>query len=836
MVTPGSFVAPTRLTRERFQPNFDLMMKSMMANQQFYDKAMEALGKSANAASPKDAEYRDKVKAEYDALASQVTESYMNEGVETGQQQLRTALQSIKKDVAPGGRYYELEKNYAAAQEAMKEQRKRVNEGKLTDAAYYMSVVDPLSRFQTFNDDGTTNSFSITPRQDSIKLDEFAAEFLKHKEADLEEQHFERGRDESGNIVWRKQGHKQIKQEELMRELSAAYRNATRTTGQLMDEYKYTQRMTGITPQDYIQGKNAELMQGKQELEQALNDLENKKENPYLQALVANQKYLRDDDKESISTRNKIKSQLQAQIDSYQHDINKLLELDTPEKQSRGAYDLWENQKITQAILPYAEAKSYDNITTEMKTARNWYTTRSSSGSGGPGYFKGLVPEDWRNLSTMSTNVGLKNHMANLNMDTPVSDMNPVTRSRFGLDKGDELEMSLASHNITASSPLGLLNKIKNLPKEELDKIEGASFWEKTANAITDPKNQNIYHGFKHILHSYLANNTNAEIIVNENGRRSSFTRAELLNAEEMINTSNPTVAAENEIMQSAKKRIAFAAATLIDGMSSHSKKNLVYKMFGNKEAIDEVTKRVMGEGDVTGIINGSTVTVLGNKGKLNAEDLKKIDMSAVETTSWDEYQRERYATIREKIVSQQSVLKGSGKTVESLDTKELPAGGFKGSQVVGIVKPGNALGVPTGYIVNIKLGGSDSETILVHDINLKADEYYRPINELAKDFHAFKETENPVVLGQMLSKDGTLEVHEGKILPKIELQNNVGKNSSLMLMTITKYDKNNEVISTNDHMVEFDAYIDMMIEKDPMQTFRINSKNDTPYKYYTNE
>ena len=739
MIVAGPVFTPSKLVRERYKPNLELMFKSLMANQQFYDSSMEQLGKRANA-NPGDVEFRDKVMKEYEDLSEQITNDYMKKGVNEGQQSLRNALRKIKKDIQPGGRYYELEKNYKIATEAMKEQKKRVREGKLTQASYYESTLHPISEHKTFDEDGNISTLNLMERQDAINFDEFADKFMNHKSKELTELGYTKSYDGSGNILWIKRGTEGIKQEELERELATAYRNAAMQTGQLVDEYNYLKRRGVISDEAVISDVRDELM-GKKDI--TLNRLEALRAGKATDDLLqfATKETLTSDKPSAIKWRNETIKQFENAIENVneQLDIYEKAE-ENPKAMSNLAANNWINQYTLDLAEPYASAKAYMDRTVDMETTRDWSSywanrkaiARSNRKADGIyDLVKNTMTDPTTNVLAYSTgnkvmktfdelsNAGEKgvSQPSFFTALTGIGDEGSFMRQEDGNNK------KLFSFNTSKEQDwegltiADMVTRMLTFNKQDPSKVAKLLFDtdESKLSERQTKGNKVVKRIIKDEFNSYIKENPNIVL----NGVRLG----------DISETGN-------------KQKWQESAVSWLGSLKSMSEVNVVYKEFPNEGAQSKETSQVAGKlgdnglwqlGD--GLIN-KTVAIFNEDGSVETMPSEQWVASA-----------EAHTTIV-----------GSGKSQKTI-------AGINSAKAYGFVDAVNPLNIPSGTLVNFTfVDGSRQNVVLMNKFN-EDNSYFNLVNNLASDHYALTETQGWKETGAA-GPDGTRVVV--KLVPEI--------------------------------------------------------------------
>ena len=218
-ITPGSFVAPTQVEHRLYQPNFEMMLKSIQANQKFYDASMAKVNEVVDVL-PGDVTERDVIAKGFSDRSEQVTDAYMQD-VGRGSTNMRQLIRDIEKQNRPGGKYFEWKKKYQMWSEHQKTQKKRLDEGKIRQSQYWDSVMKPIQGYKTFGEDGSINPLNLMGSADATDFHKMAMDLVKEKEAQLTET-WGKPQRIGGNIVWAHDTVNEIRYDDLMQEVSAA--------------------------------------------------------------------------------------------------------------------------------------------------------------------------------------------------------------------------------------------------------------------------------------------------------------------------------------------------------------------------------------------------------------------------------------------------------------------------------------------------------------------------------------------------------------------------------------------------------------------------------------
>ena len=235
-ITPGSFVAPTQVEHRLYQPNFEMMLKSIQANQKFYDASMAKVNEVVDVL-PGDVTERDVIAKGFSDRSEQVTDAYM-QNVGRGSTSMRQLIRDIEKQNRPGGKYFEWKKKYQMWSEHQKTQKKRLDEGKIRQSQYWDSVMKPIQGYKTFSEDGNINPLNLMGNADATDFHKMALELVKEKEAELTKV-WGTPKRIGGNIVWAHDTVNEIRYDDLMQEVSAALMAKGTETRELDNEFDF---------------------------------------------------------------------------------------------------------------------------------------------------------------------------------------------------------------------------------------------------------------------------------------------------------------------------------------------------------------------------------------------------------------------------------------------------------------------------------------------------------------------------------------------------------------------------------------------------------------------
>lgn len=351
---------------EVFTPNFELFAKSLQAQQGSLDKARTLSDLPINALQGADEEYAQELRKQRYASVDNIVNVFREKGLNAGNRELRNLATQIRREELPGGESFKLNARKEQFNKFQEEQTKRLNKGEISNAQFHQSVNKALQDYNTAGGLRNSAGLNLNARQNQIKFDEFANNFLKHFHADKQATGDLAVRD--GKLLYNKNTVSEIEFRKVQETLANAFRDAAGATGQLDDLFAFNNQDTDFTKDEFVTKGNDVLRESQLTLNK-LNELEGGKDTKALQAFL-NENFNAQLSEDGDLGRN-TKAALEQAKTLAQESINNANDYLNTVSTSE-ARDLHRNQFITdytfQLATPFAKAKSFKEVDGNLKS------------------------------------------------------------------------------------------------------------------------------------------------------------------------------------------------------------------------------------------------------------------------------------------------------------------------------------------------------------------------------------------------------------------------------------------------------------------------------------
>jgi hypothetical protein len=364
-----------------FKPNLQLLDRVLGTRQQMYNTNLDTMAKAkakveeVNSLEGFDRNEWMNMQENYDKDIQGIMSLYEGD-LSKANGELSGFTSKVGKDFGIHGKATAINERALGYMMNKKEMDKRLAERKITPGQYF-KLSDELEKTAEIGIGTDAKAYKgwrkINPI-DAIDFDAFAKDFLTTKNADYEEDGWKKSYDASGFFKWEKIGHESITYDSVMKELGDAYRNKAETTGQLVDDFDYHlhKNKIKITGAEYIT-KYTNEASSKRSIIKQLEVVPKTNEERVSQQVLINKLQGREVKNpngilsyDDVIAKRILIENLGKAANQFEQEASRIETLND-DGLRQYYYGDYVNSEIRRLADPYAGAKSYDKISSDVK-------------------------------------------------------------------------------------------------------------------------------------------------------------------------------------------------------------------------------------------------------------------------------------------------------------------------------------------------------------------------------------------------------------------------------------------------------------------------------------
>lgn len=367
-----------------FKPNLQLLDKALATRQTMYNTNLDTMAKAkakveeVNSLEGFDRNEWFKMQEDYDKEIGNIMSLYEGD-LSKANAELYGFTTKVGKDFGIHGKATAINERALGYMMNKKELDKRLAEKKITQGQYWrlQEELEKTAATGIGTDPKAYKGWRKINPIDAVDFDQFANEFLKNKEADLNASGYERSYDSGGFYIWTNKNHDVITYDSLMHELGTAYKNAAEKTNQLVDDFDYNlyKNNIKITNETYVNKYTKEANDKKTIVEQ-LKVTPKTREEVIKQQELLNRLQGKEDKPTGVLSKNDVIAK-QLIIDKYsklasqyEAEADRISVMNNDQLRSYYYQDYIDGE-IRRLADPYAGAKSRDRVTIQRDVQKD---------------------------------------------------------------------------------------------------------------------------------------------------------------------------------------------------------------------------------------------------------------------------------------------------------------------------------------------------------------------------------------------------------------------------------------------------------------------------------